>query len=197
MQSEEQLAHCLGFQYEVRVRRVNAKFELFLPELNLRSSHEDLATAYAQLDKRREEWIRELAAEGLWSWIVPPSQTSCQVGGVASSGAPTGTLRVEQGFGGFKLFLAKTAVVLVLLLSVGGLAVRGISGAGYSAEKNLDGIVNWPEEKVVRYTKHARDIVTKLKPIFDEIAVLFDRPQQRDDNSAAPAVQPEQTSPQP
>ncbi|MDP3426238.1 MAG: hypothetical protein Q8S17_02505, partial [Humidesulfovibrio sp.] len=137
----------------------------------------------------REEWIRELAAEGLWSWIVPPGQAPGQTGGVASSGAPTGTLRVEQGFGGFKLFLAKTAIILVLLLSVGGLAVRGVSNAGYSAEKNLDGIVNWPEEKVVRYTKHARGIVAKLKPIFDEIAVLFDRPQQRGAPPAVPAGQ--------
>jgi hypothetical protein len=172
MQQDDRLQQFLSRNYEVRVRHDGSKYDLFIAELNLRERHSDLAQAYANLQKRREDWIRELAAEDLWSWIVEPGSVGS--GGPAQTQGSSAPIRVEAG-GGLKLFFIKGAIVTTLLLVVLAFLARGLTEAGYRAEKGLDGIVNWPEEKVLRYSKHARDIVAKLRPIANEVRVLFER----------------------
>ena len=95
-------------------------------------------------------------------------------------------------------FLIKTAIVagVVLTLMVVGALITGsvlsntanrigmemdvklsaVDDGLKGLERNFKAIADWPEEKVEKYRKRAHDIAETLKPIMEEIMVLFNNP---------------------
>lgn len=163
MNDAEKLEYYLGLDYEVRIVHKDDGFELGIPELGLRKGGKDVAKVHAELMAAKDEWIRELCAQRLYSWIMEPG------------GGFVGTQRVQPQSLKQQLtpFAIKTAVVAIMLLAVGTFLGSAISAAGRGMERDLHRIPEWSDEKVEKYRTNARRIAEKLRPIFAEIMPLL------------------------
>lgn len=168
MSDTEKLNHYLGLEYEVRVVRQGATFHVGIPELGLHKSGKDMAAAHSELMAAKDEWLRELCAQGLYSWIVEPG------GGAGGGEVSGGTVRLQTQNLKQQLtpFAIKAVVVVLLLLGVSAFLGSAISAAGRGLERDLHRIPEWSDEKVEKYRLNAQRIAKKLKPIFAEILPL-------------------------
>ncbi len=168
MTDDNRLSDYLQLQYEVRMVFKDGTYHLAIPELGLHQSDADMQKAHEKLMAAKEEWLRELCAQKLYSWIVAP-------GGGGGGGGGGGTTRLELPSVRQQLtpFAIKTSVVVVILLTIGMFVGNAVTSAGRGMERDLHRIPSWSEEKVEKYRLHTREIVQKLKPIFDEITPLL------------------------
>lgn len=176
--SEAVLAARLAAPCDIRMRQHGARYTLFLGEFGLTASGEDLPALVAELKAEREKRLRQLAAEGVLSWLPGPAERC--------TGAAPGVL-VQ-----LKPFLIKAAVFALLFL--GSLAVIGfgLGAAGKQLETQVSGVANWPQEKVERESARTRAFVSKLRPVVRELQLLFnDAPEQgaaKTANATAPGA---------
>jgi len=167
MTEAEKLAHYLGLEYEVRLIKKKDAYELGIPELGLRVSGEDIPAAHAKLMAAKDEWITELCAQKLYSWIVKPGGAGDASHGIVRLQAPGLKQQLTP-------FAVKAVVVTVLMLVASMFVGNAITTAGRGLERDLHRIPEWSDEKVEKYRMNARRIVAKLQPIMVELRPLFD-----------------------
>ena len=117
-----------------------------------------------------------MVKEGLEDWIVKPGEGGAAKAQVVAAAAPVGA--------SLKIFFIKSAVVFAIVGILGLVLGNAVSSAGSSLERDFHRIRTWPETKVIKYRDNARETMTKLKPIIDELVGPFRQPPQD-----APAAQ--------
>lgn len=165
MDDQERLAQALGRGYTVAVQTKGNGYVLFIRELGLRHQSDDLVRGHAELLEKKDAWIRDLAQEGLWDWIVPPGGTP----GLTSDAAPAPAGR----FRGLLPFFIKFGCVVLLLLVVSAKLSDAGRDVGYTLEKKLDNIVAMQPETVEKHRAKAHAIAVRLRPIVLEVLSIF------------------------
>lgn len=178
MDNHERLVLALGRKYTVAVQVKGKDYVLFIRELGLRHQSGDLTRGHAELLEKKDAWIRDLAQEGLWDWIVPPGETSEQ----GSIEPPCGKSLTP--------FFIKFGCVVLLLFVVSAKLSDAARDVGYSLEKKIDNMLVMPADKLEANRQKARALAQKLKPIVQEFTILF----RSDAVSATNATQPADTS---
>ncbi|OGR35788.1 MAG: hypothetical protein A2051_05715 [Desulfovibrionales bacterium GWA2_65_9] len=163
MDTQDRLARVLGLEYNVSVHKSGGRYLFFIRELGLRHADASLERGYAEMQALKDEWLRGLAAEGLWDWIVEPGERA-----VATTQAAPGPLRKLLPF-----FIKLSCVSFVLLVLVAFIS-SALREVGYGLEKKLDSIVLMSPDKVEQHRGKARAIAEKLRPIVLEILGAFE-----------------------
>lgn len=190
MDTEAKLLHHLGLTYDVLVRQKAGTYSFFIRELGLRHESSDPVQGLREILEKKDAWIRDLAEEGLWSWIVEPGGQ----GGVSDAHSAPSALA------GIKPFLIKLCLVGVLLFALVVVVSNGLRDLGYNLEKKLDSVVAMQPESVEMHRAKAHAIAEKLRPIALEVLTIFrpepesKAPQGAPDTQAEP---PAQTVPAP
>jgi len=161
MDDHDRLVLALGRKYTVAVQVKGKNYVLFIRELGLRHQSDDLACGHAELLEKKDVWIRDLAEEGLWDWIVPP-------GGTPEMGQAAPDL-----YKGLLPFFIKFACVVLLLLVVSAKLSDAGRSVGYNLEKKIDNMLVMPEDKLEAHRQRAHALAQKLKPIVQEFTILF------------------------
>lgn len=162
MDAQDRLSRTLALKYDVIVHEKDGGYDFFIRELGLRHASSSLEGGHAELLRKKDEWIKDLAAEGLWDWIVEPG------------GRPAPAAEPAPGrFQGLLPFFVKIICVSFLLLVVVAFVSRGGREVGYGLEKKLDSIVTMRPEQVEAHREKARAIAEKLRPIVLEIMGAF------------------------
>ena len=174
--AQDRLARALGLEYNVIVHKVGGQYLFFIRELGLRHADASLERGYAEVRAQKDEWLRGLAAEGLWDWIVEPGER----GGATMEVAP-GPLRKLLPF---FIKLGSISLVLLVFLAV---VSSGLREVGYGLEKKLDSFVLMSPEKVEQHREKAHALAEKLRPILLEIEGAF-QPAPPAKSEAKPAV---------
>lgn len=181
MDTQDRLARALGLEYNVIVHRSKDGYVFFIRELGLRHTNANLEPGYSEISTLKDEWLRGLAEEGLWDWIVEPGER-------AAATAPT----ASGPFRNLLPFFIKLGCVSFVLLVLVAFVSSGLREVGYGLEKKLDSIVRMTPESVEQHRVKARAIAEKLRPILLELQGAFQAqaPELSSDqgNSTAPAV---------
>ncbi len=162
MDTQDRLARALGLEYNVIVHKSGGRYLFFIRELGLRHADASLERGYAELQAMKDEWLRGLAAEGLWDWIVEPGERAA-----ATTEAAPGPLRKLLPF-----FIKLGCVSFVLLVLVAFVS-RGLREVGYGLEKKIDSLVTMPPEQVEQHRAKAHLVAGNLRPIMLEILGAF------------------------
>lgn len=173
MDAQDRLTNALGKKYDVIVHFTGDSYLFFLRELGLRHADASLERGFSEILDMKDRFIRDVAAEGLWDWIVEPGARG------ATTAEPTpGPLR--------KLlpFFIKLGCVSFLVLVLVAYISNGLREVGYGLEKKLDKIVSMTPETAEQHRTKARAIADKLRPIVLEVLSMF-QPAQRE--AALPA----------
>ncbi len=160
--AQNRLARALGLEYNIIVHKSGGKYLFFIRELGLRHADASLERGFAEVLALKDEWLRGLAAEGLWDWIVEPGER----GGETMEVAP-GPLRKLLPF-----FIKLGSISLVLLVFVAFVS-SGLREVGYGLEKKLDSFVLMSPEKIEQHREKAHALAAKLRPILLEIQGAF------------------------
>jgi len=163
MDAQDRLAQALDRKYDVIVHRSGDGYVFFIRELGLRHAAASLEAGYAEMLEMKDKWIRDLAAEGLWDWIVEPGERAA----AAAAGAAPGR------FLGLVPFFIKLVGVSFVLLVLVAFVSSGLREIGYGLEKKLDSIVTMRPEQAEAHRQKARIIAEKLRPIVLEIVGMF------------------------
>jgi hypothetical protein len=100
------------------VREKGGRFFFYQPDLAVIASDTSLEGAYKRFLETKREYLAEIEQSGV-SLVLPTAQA-----------AVAGDMSVRHDIGSeLKLFLMKTAIVLLLIVAIGGLGVAGIAGA--------------------------------------------------------------------
>lgn len=161
MEDDGRLTQALGWSYSVAVRPRGKGYELFIRELGLRHSCQDLSAGFAELEAKKQAWLRELASEGLWDWMTPPGGPE----------APENPVRTR--WRGLIPFFIKFFCVALLLLVVVGRLESALGNIGYTLEKKIDAVLVMTPEKVEANREKARLMAQKLRPIVQEVMGMF------------------------
>lgn len=161
MENDTRLKQALDWRYSVAVRASGKGYELLIRELGLRHTCRDLAAGFAEMEAKKEAWLRDLADEGLWDWMTPPGGPE----------APENPVRAR--WRGLIPFFVKFACVAVLLLFVVGRLESALGNIGYTLEKKIDSVLVMTPEKMEANREKARVMAQKLRPIVQEIMGMF------------------------
>ena len=166
-----------SLNYEIRLRKKRNHFVLAVMELGIVEKSEDLTMAYEKIQVAKETHFRSMIEDGYRDLIVKPFDYN---NGVSP---PSFTERNS-----LKYFLAKTAIVsiIITLLSFGLISqinttLNNNVNNLKSIETKIKDIGNWPEERVNRYKLRVRNISRKIKPIAEEIKILWEPAKSVDD----------------
>lgn len=177
MENDTRLKQALNWRYSVAVRTSGKGYELLIRELGLRHTCRDLAAGFAEMEAKKEAWLRDLADEGLWDWMTPPGGPE----------APENPVRAR--WRGLIPFFVKFACVAVLLLFVVGRLESALGNIGYTLEKKIDSVLVMTPEKMEANRERARIMAQKLRPIVLEVMGMF-----REEAAVqAPAPSPDQS----
>lgn len=163
MDNEARLAHHLGLSYDIHVRQIGGRHIFFIRELGIRHENADLAQGYRECIEKKDAWLRDLAEEGLWDWMVEPGA----LGGASALAPPKSVLS------DLKPFLIKLTLVGVLLFALVTVVSKSLRETGYNLEKKLDAITRMEPESVEMHRAKAHAIAGKLRPIAQEILSIF------------------------
>jgi hypothetical protein len=183
MDAQDRLSKALGLKYDVIVHEKDGGFIFFIRELGLRHAAASLEAGYAEMQEMKDKWIRDLAAEGLWDWIVEPGERPAQI-----AEAVPGRLQ------SLLPFFIKLLCVSFLLLVVVAFVSKGGREVGYGLEKKLDSIVTMRPEQIEAHREKAHAIAGKLRPIVLEIMGAFQAeplgpvPPSGQENATSPSV---------
>jgi len=161
MDDRERLEQALGRSYTVAVQARGKGYVLFIRELGLRHECDDLARGHVEILEKKDAWIRDLAGEGLWDWIVPP--------GGEPAPQPAGAGRYH----GLVPFFIKFFCVALLLVVAFGAVAGGLRDLGYTLEKKIDGVIAQKPEQLEANRMKARAFAQRLRPIVQEVLYVF------------------------
>lgn len=161
MDDQNRLTQALGRKYTVAVKADGKGYMLFIRELGLRHQCDDLARGHAELMAKKDAWIRDLAAEGLWDWIAEPGEASAQ--------EQTAPRRWQS----LVPFFVKFACVALLLLVISAKLSSAAREIGFTLEKKIDAVVLMSPDAVEAHRQKARNLALKLRPIVQELGIMF------------------------
>lgn len=184
MTHEEKLSRFLGLNYEIRVRKVGDTHIFFIRELGLRHASKDLAAGHAEILEKKDAWIRDLAEEGLWDWIVEPG------------GQPdAASLQQAAPAASYKPFFIKFALVCMLGFALVTVVSNGLREAGFNLERKIDNLVLMPPQDMEKYRAKTHTLATRLRPIMLELVSMFHpEPEGAAQDNASAAAAPAQTT---
>lgn len=164
--------HYMGLSYDTRMKKINNKYILSIPELCLVADGEDLKETNDSLEKKKSEYFLKMIDNDLENDIIEPGHNG------------EGTLGASL----FPFFIKLTVIIVLFggissytYISVNS-ALRKLSGTkvlNYVTDtkalmlEDIVSIGDWPDDKVKRRAMHVNKIVEKLKPIADELKPLF------------------------
>jgi len=171
--------------YDAVVKFKDGKYHFYIRELNLIGTGDTLDSAYAEINRKREEVVKEFSESGHLDELPPPEG--------ARPARVKGAGDTDLGGFAFKVLIAGLAVIVVLMFAVGQInrvfssnvellkaELNYISNTipskpGRVIEHELYKAVDHPisPERQKKIIESIRVIVKRLKPFVDEFKVLF------------------------
>jgi len=177
------LEECLSLPYEVRIRRRADGISAAIPELGILVREEDAGRAWQEAERQRGALLRSFWEEGFGDALPAPAP--------APTPAP-GLTRTEE----MKRFLMKFACLLLFAAAGAGLLfAAAVAGAGKlkaSVEKMER---RWKsaassQEQTDRWRQRARAAALALRPIAEELRILWAEPEKKKDEPKSEPRQP-------
>lgn len=154
----QDIVSVLAAPCEMRLRQSRGTFTLYLAELGLSVSGENLQTVHAELMAQREMRLRKFAAENILSWLPRPDE--------AAQLAPSALVQLKP-------FFIKASVILLLILGTLGLIGQGLNATGKALEKNVREVSNWTPEKMESQRRQAHAFAERFRPVARELLLMF------------------------
>jgi len=153
--------------YNIILRKINGIFHVSIPELVIASSDKSLLIAFEKLEQQKEQALYNMSEAGLLEYVPKPIVSHPPIGKVTDS----------KGIGAeLALFSCKLAMILVIVALSASLAYnigsRGMNSLVYKFKTYPSKIANLPDSKILDYTKRAKNLSAKLRPILNELVIL-------------------------
>ena len=176
MKEIKKLSDYLALEYEMRVGRKDGFFVVGIPELGIVKKSLKCEEAIAEANTAREALLKSFFENGYAAWIPAPVE----------GGSPP--LKIRNGSGSLWeairraiipiVIIAVTVILLACLMrpiiSRMGLKVTKIETKFKKIETKFKSLEDLSDEKVELYRMRARKICGRIKPITDEIKVLWE-----------------------
>jgi len=187
---EKDLEHFKKIQYEIQLRKKGKYFTLFIPNLSILTSDENLEMAYKKLEEDKEDFFKKAIEYGFEDSITETGKKKT----------------AKMPLFGLLPFFVKLGIILLIIVLVGGASYKVASSQIQKSSKLLtefqrdiqddlsgveekiigkialsgfqviERIKTYPEEKRDKLRGELRKAMVNLKPLIDDFMMLFDYP---------------------
>jgi len=156
-----------SLNYDIRLRRKGKHFVLAIMELGIVEKSEDLTMAYEKIQAAKEAYFRSMIEDDFADSIVKPADFNTTIKPTSLANRPN-----------LENFLIKTGIVAIVITLFVFFIVNPAVKYNYnklkSIEREFKGIADWSDERVEKYKLRARNIARKIKPIAEEVKIVWE-----------------------
>lgn len=177
MKNKKDLEYFKALKYNVGIRKKHEKIILFIPELGVIATDDNLDNVYKNLELQKENYFKAMVEAGLEDSIIEPKEHN--VSGVYA--------KSSDGIGSFIMKVSIVSIIIFIGIQfvVGNIAdnienrveqkIKSISSNNIILKTSelADKIINLPDKKVETAKNKLKTIIIKFKPLIDEARALL------------------------